>query len=129
MGKPERQSDENLIRALNHCLRREILRVLHSSDEPLSPTQIERELALGSDHGNTLSDVSYHTRVLAEFDAIHMVDTKMVRGATEHFYASRVSDTDWVLGLLRKTRESDGAKLWPDGRRQANENAPRRRQR
>jgi DNA-binding transcriptional ArsR family regulator len=122
-------NEENLIRALNHRLRREILRLLHSSDEPQSPTQIERELALDSSFGNKLSDVSYHTRVLAELNAIHMVDTRQVRGATKHFYASQVSDTAWVLGLLCKTRESDGARLWPDGRHKAEKNAARRRRR
>lgn len=125
---PEPFSEENLVRALNHQLRREILRRLHSSDHPLSPTQIERELELNSDDGNPLSNVSYHTKVLAELGAVHMVDTRMVRGAQEHFYASRVSDTAWVLGLLSSTRKSDEAKLWPDGRPQPGKSMARRRQ-
>lgn len=109
--------DEELIRALNHRLRRQILRLLHSSDGPLSPTQILRELELGGDQGDKLSEVSYHTRVLADLNAISMVEMKMVRGTTEHFYASLVSDAAWVRGLLTQTRESDEAGLWPGGRR------------
>jgi DNA-binding transcriptional ArsR family regulator len=121
--------EEDLIRALNHRLRREILRLLHSSPGPLSPRQIERELKLGSEHGNTLSTVSYHATVLAEFNAICLVNTRRVRGAVEHFYASRVSDTAWVLGLLCRTQESDGARLWPNGRHRADKKAARKKQR
>lgn len=118
-------TDEDLLRALNHRLRRQILRLLHSSREPLSPTQIERELKLDPGHGNRLSDVSYHTKVLAKFNAVSMVDTRMVRGAVEHFYSSLVSDATWVRGLLSRTQESDEAALWPNGRNQGGERTPR----
>jgi hypothetical protein len=118
-------SDEDLLRALNHHLRGQILRLLHSSREPLGPAQIERELKLDPGHGNRLSDVSYHTKVLAKFNAVSMVGTRMVRGATEHFYASLVSDATWVRGLLSRTQESDEAALWPNGRNQGGERTPR----
>jgi hypothetical protein len=106
-GKPYEEAD--LIRAINHPLRRQILRLLHSSEDPLSPTQIEQTLELGHEPKESLSTVSYHVRALAE------VGRRQVRGAMEHFYASQVSDCAWVCHSLKKTRKSDEASLRPTG--------------
>ena len=115
-GGEEPYEVDDLIRALNHRLRRQILRLLHSSRRPLSPTLIEETLELGDHNEHKLSTVSYHVGVLAGFKAIFLVDEQPVRGAMEHFYASAVSDTAWVRSLLKRTLKSDEAQLWPKGR-------------
>lgn len=111
--------DEQLLRALNHRLRRQILRLLHaSSPEPLSPCQIERELKLErGDKSRKLSEVSHHIRVLADLNAVSLVNTTLVRGATKHFYTSEASDVGWLCGVLSRTQQSDEAQLSPRGRR------------
>jgi DNA-binding transcriptional ArsR family regulator len=109
--------DEQLLRALIHRLRRQILRLVHASPEPLSPCQIERALDLPRDNGRSLSGVSYHMRALADLEVLSLVNTQLVRGATEHFYASEVSDVGWLRGVLSRTQQSDEAQLWPRGRK------------
>lgn len=108
--------DEDLIRGLNHPLRRQVLRLLHSTRVPLSPSDIEKDLELGDSEGDKLSNVSYHTSLLARLRIVSLADHQQVRGALEHFYASQVSDARWVKGLLSRTQESDEARLWPRGR-------------
>lgn len=115
--------DEQLLRALIHRLRRQTLRLLHASPEPLSPCQIERELKLGRGQKRKLSDVSYHIRALADLNAVSLVYTEPIRGATEHFYTSEVSDIGWLCGVLSRTQQSDEAQLWPGDRQQPGANA------
>jgi DNA-binding transcriptional ArsR family regulator len=101
---------EDLIRALNHRVRRQILRVLNRSRRPLSPTQIEEKLGLGG----KLSQISYHVTTLSAAKVISLVDEQQVRGAMEHFYVSAVSDNALVRGLLKGTQKSDAAQLKPE---------------
>jgi DNA-binding transcriptional ArsR family regulator len=61
-------------------MRRQILDRL--SDREASPNMIAKELDQG------LSQVSYHFKVLKDFDCIRMVRTEPRRGAVEHFYAA-----------------------------------------
>lgn len=116
--------EDDLIRALNHPLRRQILRLLHSSRKPLSPTEIEERLELGDDHGGKLSSVSYHATVLARYRTISLVGEQQVRGAMEHFYESRVPASGWVRGVLKRLQKSDEARLWPKGRGPRDRKAP-----
>jgi len=84
----------NLLYALGHQLRRRILKVV-AGEKEISPAEISKLLP------HPLSDVSYHTRVLAECGAIELVRTGPVRGATQHFYRLSL-ETEWarlVLGL------------------------------
>jgi DNA-binding transcriptional ArsR family regulator len=67
-----------MAKALSHPIRMQILTILHK--RVASPNQIAQEL------GEGLSQVSYHVKVLREFDCIELVDTKPRRGAVEHFY-------------------------------------------
>jgi hypothetical protein len=86
--------DNDLLVALRHPLRREILREM-AGEEAISP----REIALGLDQ--PLSNVAYHVRVLADCAAITLVRTKPVRGSMQHFYCVAV-EAPWarqVLGL------------------------------
>lgn len=112
-------AEEDLISAIDHPLRRQVLRVMHSLGRPLSPREVEELLNLGGKLGSNLSNVSYHVKILAGYGAISLVGTRPARGALEHFYESRVSEAGWLLGLLDRTRGADEAMLWPKERRRA----------
>lgn len=73
-----RKATENRIKAMNHPLRAQILRIL--ADRTASPAEISREL------DEELSNVSYHTKQLVGFECAELVSTRPVRGALEHFY-------------------------------------------
>jgi DNA-binding transcriptional ArsR family regulator len=89
MGKQEggddNDIDQQLVRALGHPLRREILRVL--SEGPSSPKKMSDLL------GEPLGNVSYHTNVLAETDCIELIETRPARGAVEHIYRAKPHGT------------------------------------
>jgi DNA-binding transcriptional ArsR family regulator len=77
--KTERsKGTENRIKALSHPLRAAILRIL--VERTSSPAEMAREL------DEELSNVSYHTKQLVEFECAELVSTRPVRGALEHFY-------------------------------------------
>lgn len=75
-----RKASENRIKAMNHPLRAAVLRIL--TERTASPAEMAREL------GEELSNVSYHTKQLVEFECAELVSTRPVRGALEHFYRS-----------------------------------------
>ncbi len=101
---PTTSPDEtNLLRALRHPLRRRILREM-SDGETASP------LGLSAALRQSLSNVSYHVRVLAECKAVTLVTTKPSRGSVQHYYRSAV-DAPWaleVLGLGKSRRGGTG---------------------
>ena len=84
--------DPRLIKALAHPLRSNILAILN--ERVASPNQLSQELEEG------LSQVSYHVKVLKDYDCIELVDTKQRRGAVEHFYRATtrafLDDKDWA---------------------------------
>jgi DNA-binding transcriptional ArsR family regulator len=92
--------DELLI-ALRHPLRRQILRVMIRL-QPTSPRQISDEL------DQPLSNVSYHVRVLAELGAAILVDTTPVRGSMQHFYSPTI-DEPWALEVLGISENGESA--------------------
>ena len=73
-----RKATENTIKAMSHPLRASILRLL--TERTASPAEMAREL------DEELSNVSYHTKQLVEFECAELVSTRPVRGALEHFY-------------------------------------------
>lgn len=83
--------DQRLVKALAHPLRVEILAILN--ERMASPNELSKELDEG------LSQVSYHVKVLKDFDCIEMVKTEPRRGAVEHYYRATarafLSDSDW----------------------------------
>jgi DNA-binding transcriptional ArsR family regulator len=90
----KRSDDNDLLVALRHPLRRDILRQM-ADEEAISPREIAAALR------QPLSNVGYHVRVLAECAAITLVRTKPVRGSIQHFYRSAI-EAPWarqVLGL------------------------------
>jgi DNA-binding transcriptional ArsR family regulator len=83
--------DQKLVKALAHPLRVEILTILN--ERMASPNELSKELDEG------LSQVSYHVKVLKDFECIEMVKTEPRRGAVEHYYRATarafISDADW----------------------------------
>jgi DNA-binding transcriptional ArsR family regulator len=91
-GAEDNTDDNELLIALRHPLRRQILRAMVEND-PISPRQVSDALR------EPLSNVSYHVRVLAECGAISLVDTTPVRGSMQHFYSPTI-DEPWALAVL-----------------------------
>ncbi len=83
--------DQRLVKALAHPLRVQILAILN--ERMASPNELSKELEEG------LSQVSYHVKVLKDFECIEMVKTEPRRGAVEHYYRATerafISDRDW----------------------------------
>lgn len=90
-GKKASGVDQKLVKALAHPLRVEILTILN--ERMASPNELSKELDEG------LSQVSYHVKVLKDFDCIEMVKTEPRRGAVEHYYRATarafLTDSDW----------------------------------
>jgi DNA-binding transcriptional ArsR family regulator len=70
--------EQRLLKALAHPLRVKILD--HLNDGEWSPRELQTELDEG------LSQVSYHVKVLRDFELIEMTRTEPRRGAVEHYY-------------------------------------------
>lgn len=70
--------DGDVAKAMAHPLRVQILAALNK--QVLSPSGFSRT------YGEKLQNVSYHFRVLQKFDLIEEIETRPVRGSTEHFY-------------------------------------------
>jgi DNA-binding transcriptional ArsR family regulator len=83
--------DQRLVKALTHELRVEILGILN--ERIASPNELANEL------GEGLSQVSYHVKVLRDFECIKLVKTAPRRGAVEHYYRATsrafLTDRDW----------------------------------
>lgn len=91
-GGESNADDNELLVALRHPLRRDILRAMIEKD-PISPRQISDVLK------EPLSNVSYHVRVLADCGAVALVDMTPVRGSMQHFYSPTI-DEPWALAVL-----------------------------
>jgi DNA-binding transcriptional ArsR family regulator len=80
-----------LVKALGHELRVEILTILN--ERMASPNELAKELDEG------LSQVSYHVKVLKDYECIRLVKTEPRRGAVEHYYRATsrafLTDRDW----------------------------------
>jgi len=81
MGDRGDEVGQDLVRAMAHPLRLQILRVLGNG--PSSPKQISELL------GEPLSNVSYHVRVLDRSNCDQLIGTRPARGALEHIYEVR----------------------------------------
>ncbi len=90
-GKTKTGVDQRLVKALAHPLRVEILSILN--DRMASPNELSKELSEG------LSQVSYHVKVLKDYECIELVKTEPRRGAVEHYYRATarafLTDQDW----------------------------------
>lgn len=70
--------DQQLVRALSHPLRVEILRQLEEG--PSGPKRLADRM------GEKLGNVSYHMKELLKCDCVELVETHPRRGALEHIY-------------------------------------------
>lgn len=95
------RSTQNLLVALAHPTRRRILRAMHGGP-PASPRELSERL------DDSLSNVSYHFRVLADSGVLELVSTRPVRGSTQHFYGVTI-DAEWAREVLAlEEEEGDG---------------------
>jgi DNA-binding transcriptional ArsR family regulator len=75
-------SDSTLMKALSHPVRARALNVLN--ERVASPSE------LAAEQDEPVGYVAYHVRVLHELELIELVNTRQVRGATEHFYRGTI---------------------------------------
>ncbi|HEX5990474.1 MAG TPA: helix-turn-helix domain-containing protein [Solirubrobacterales bacterium] len=102
MAPLDRPIEEDLLTALGHPLRREILRAM-ADGKPASPRELADALR------QPLSNVSYHVRVLVQSKAVTLVRTKPTRGSIQHFYRSTVQ-APWAREVLKLGEiDSEGA--------------------
>ncbi len=90
-----------LIHALDHPVRRQVLRVLNGQEENQSPVDLTKFIT------TYLSSLSYHAKVLRELGVIRQTRVEYVRGATKHFYVSQVADNEQVVSILAETQKDD----------------------
>jgi DNA-binding transcriptional ArsR family regulator len=90
-AKNKRGVNQALVKSLAHELRAEILAILN--ERMASPNELAKELDEG------LSQVSYHVKVLKDYEVIRLVKTEPRRGAVEHYYRATsrafLTDRDW----------------------------------
>src|SRR5436190_1494593 len=94
---PGADNASGLLRALAHETRRRILAAcIQANGTPISPSDLARGLR------ETLNHVGYHVQILARYNALTLVGTTTVRGATEHLYlpAPGIADLRWLRTVL-----------------------------
>ncbi|HEV2857652.1 MAG TPA: hypothetical protein VGW80_04530 [Solirubrobacterales bacterium] len=88
---------ERLAKVFSHPLRAQLLASLN--EQPGSPHDLMQRLAARGEE-QSLNLVAYHVRVLHKYNAIQLVDTESVRGATKHIYAANrkmlIDGDDWL---------------------------------
>src|SRR6478735_3685407 len=88
---PGETSEARIAKALAHPLRARILQRL--GERVASPGDLAIEL------GAPLGVVSYHVRMLRDYDCVELVRTEPVRGALQHFYRAtarpNLDDAQW----------------------------------
>ncbi len=85
------EPDAILIKALSHPVRARALIALNQ--RVASPSEIADE------QGEAVGYVAYHVRVLHELGVIELVNTRQVRGATQHFYRGTARPHLGTVGL------------------------------
>jgi hypothetical protein len=88
---------ERLAKVFSHPLRAELLASLN--EHPGSPHDLMERLAVKGEE-RSLNLIAYHVRVLHRYNAIQLIDTESVRGATKHIYAANrkmlIDGDDWL---------------------------------
>jgi DNA-binding transcriptional ArsR family regulator len=104
MQKQEKRQEplsQRLVKGLAHPLRVRIL--AHMNERPWSPRELEQDL------GEGLSQVSYHVKVLFDFELIELTGTEPRRGAVEHFY--RAVERAFIPSDLAKQIPKSGQQI------------------
>jgi len=93
--------DQRLMKALSHPLRVRCLTLINN--RPWSPRELSDEL------GEGLSQVSYHIKVLRDFELIQLCGEEPRRGAVEHYYRAvhRVIVPEGLAAQLPKSARSE----------------------
>lgn len=88
---------ERLAKVFSHPLRAQLLASLN--EHPGSPHDLMQRLQTKGEK-QSLNLIAYHVRVLHRHNAIQLVDTETVRGATKHIYAANrkmlIDGDDWL---------------------------------
>lgn len=88
---------ERLAKVFSHPLRAQLLALLN--ERPGSPQDLMERMAERGEP-QSLNLIAYHVRVLLRYDAIQLVDTESVGGATKHIYAANrkmlIDGDDWL---------------------------------
>ena len=102
-----REREALIVKAIANPLRQQILRILN--ERVASPKEISQELGL------PLPNVSYHTKILRDYECIELVRTEPRRGAVEHFYRAierpMLTDDQWSSLPLSARRALYGQTL------------------
>jgi DNA-binding transcriptional ArsR family regulator len=88
--------------ALDHPVRREVLRALNRSERSRSLTELEVELC-----GFRLGQLDYHLRVLRRAGTVASEVGGLTPGRNRDQFASEVSDDGQVRAVLRATEQQD----------------------
>src|SRR5215213_11443137 len=104
-GRPAGETSEaRIAKALAHPLRARILQRL--GERVASPGDLAVEL------GAPLGVVSYHVRMLRDYDCVELVRTEPRRGALQHFYKAtarpNLDENQWRTLPSRLRRELSG---------------------
>jgi predicted transcriptional regulator len=89
--------------ALQHSVRRQILRTLQATDRTMSVS----DLAKSDRVPCGMPCVSHHLHTLRDFGLIERVETQPVRGAIKHYFTSSIDDDGHVTRVLRATEQAD----------------------
>jgi hypothetical protein len=88
---------ERLAKVFSHPLRAQLLASLN--EHPGSPHDLMQRLATKGE-SQSLNLIAYHVRVLHRYNAIQLIDTETIRGATKHIYAANrrmlIDGDDWL---------------------------------
>jgi len=89
--------------ALDHHLRREILRTLHRSEGPRSPAEIATALPTET----SVSLVSYHAHVLETCGVLGLDDAQPTDDALNRRYTSKLAGDTGIVAILQTTEALD----------------------
>lgn len=96
-GPARHRWDADVIRALDHRQRRQIMRLLHEGDTPVSTAEIAKTLK------QPTGRICHHMQVLRRKGLAALVDANR---AGETFYLSRVKEQPAVSVFLEKNEEA-----------------------
>jgi predicted ArsR family transcriptional regulator len=90
--------------ALEHVVRRQLLRSLNESEDPRTPESLAEQVR------QRLAHVSYHLRTLGN-TKLAGVEVGKAKGRAQRLYSSKVKDNPAVEKILTETAESDERQL------------------
>lgn len=96
-GKKKPTTAEEVLHfLLQHPLRKRLLRIYVEAKEMRSPKELTVPV------NQSVSNVGYHVRVLAEHGAVELVAEQQRRGSVEHFYEATplIEEVPWARAAL-----------------------------